>query len=163
MQKGRLLFKLATAEDKGENKALIALSGVLLVVVCVVFYCVGNKYLFDSTYKDDENTVFYILSLIMLFSISAFIVWCFNERKKADASKLYLYENCVEGTTQTKSSGFGVTLENFCLSYADIINVSSMDRFVIIYTQWQSYKILAFNKHYEIIKIINEQKEKIKQ
>ena len=162
MQKGKLLFKLVTAEEKGQNKALISLYGVLFVLLCFAFFVFGSKSLFDSTYNvynKDENAMFYILFFVLLFAVSFFMVWVFNAKKKGDAAKLYIYENCVEGTAITQSSGFNGSLENFCLSYNDIFNISSMDRFVIIYTQWQTYKILAFNKHNEIIRIINMQKE----
>ncbi len=164
MQKGKLLFKLVTAEDKGQNKPFNSFIGVFFVLLCVVFFCFGSKYLFDSTYdvyNEDENTLFYILYFGMLFFVSFLIVWVFNAKKKGEKSQLYIYENCVEGTAVTQSSGLSSSLENFCLSYNDISNISSMERFVIIYTQWQTYKVLAFNKHNEIIRIINMQKEQI--
>ncbi|MBR2040213.1 MAG: hypothetical protein IJ948_02395 [Clostridia bacterium] len=166
MQKGKLLFKLVTAEDKGQNKSFNSFICVFFVLLCVVFFCFGSKYLFDSTYdvyNEDENTLFYILFFAMLFFVSFFIVWVFNAKKKGEASQLYIYENCVEGTAVTQSSRLSGSLEKFCLSYNDISNISSMERFVIIYTQWQTYKVLAFNKHNEIIRIINMQKEKSQQ
>lgn len=163
MQKGKLLFQLASAEDKGQKKSLISLSLFLFVPLCITFYCIGAKYLFNSTYdayNEDENTMFYILTFLFLFFIAFMIVWAFQAKKKGEEAKLYLFENCIEGTAETKSSGFNVTFENFCLSYNDIINISSMDRYVILYTQWQTYKVLAFNRHNEIIRIINAQKDK---
>ena len=163
MQKGKLLFQLASAEDKGQKKSLISLSLFLFVALCIMFYCIGAKYLFDSTYdvyNEDENTMFYILTFLFLFFIAFMMVWAFQAKKKGEEAKLYLFENCIEGTAETKSSGFNAVFENFSLSYNDISNVSSMDRYVILYTQWQTYKVLAFNRHDEIIRIINAQKDK---
>ena len=160
MQKGRLLFQLATEEEKGLNKALFYLVMVLTLVGLAAGVLVVLPRLDDlfPNPTESEKTFVLILFFLWIGGFSFFSVQLLNGKKKDEASRLYLYENCVEGTTDQKW-GLGIALENFCFSYADIINVSSMERFVVIHTKWKSYKILSFKKQDEIIRIINEQRE----
>ncbi|MBR2152927.1 MAG: DUF2627 family protein [Clostridia bacterium] len=164
MEKGNLLFQLATAEDKGQNKTLNAWIMVAFVILCIVVSCFGMKYMSDSMYNqfdNDENTLFYILIFGIFFGISFVIVWVLNEKRKGESSQLYIYEQCVEGNAIMKPYGFNTTFEKFSLSYNDIINISTNEKYVIIYAQNQTYNVLAFNKQNQIIHIINEQKTKL--
>ena len=163
MEKGKLIFQLATLEDKGRNKTSNSWIMGAFIILCIVISCFGMKYFSDSlnSFDKDENNTIYILIVGMLVGLSLLVVWVLNEKKKGETSQLYIYEHCVEGTAIMNPNGINANFENFMLSYNDIVNVSTNEKYVMIYTQSQTYNILAFNKQSEIVNIINQQKQNL--
>lgn len=161
MEKGNLLLKLVDYEDKGLNKNSNLLAIIILFIADIAVFGFVYFQLYSTMYNpynDDENILFYIIIFSFLVFEAVSSVWAINSRKRINDSYLYIYDNQIEGMAQTNSSLFNSSLESFCLSYNDILSLSSDNKFVIIYTQWQTYKILAFGKQSEIIQIINKRK-----
>ena len=71
-----------------------------------------------------------------------------------------IYENAIAGKTAMSGNDTKSVMEDFEISYNDISSVSQSGKFIIIYTKYANYRVLANNNRDEAARQIRSRLSK---
>ncbi len=115
---------------------LLLLSGLQLLIGIILL--ITLNYISVASYGEFKPSGFFYFILIVFFIIEPiFTVTYFFMNSKSHCN---VYENAVTGRS---SMGLTSPMQDFILSYEDIINVTSSGKSLILYTNHASYTVLA--------------------
>ena len=150
MEKSKLIVSTKST-NSGKKASIIIVYAIMVLIFCIVLFAgdmkkVSYMMLGDSSYAWLLYVIIIggaIYPLInILLSFARFNSYCDG------------YEKSVSGKTGMSFSNTKAPVQDFELSYNEILNVTASGKSIIIYTQYTNYEVSAFENQTEVVNAI---------
>ncbi len=145
---GNLL--ISTKVEKGKKTFQTACC-VLAVIIGVALFFSISFFIEDLL---DMGTGVVIFGVVCALSFIISPIFVFIIVFKGNKSHCDVYENGVAGITGLGLNNSNTPMQNFCISYDEIVNITESSKSILIYTKYCTYEVLAKKNRAEAAQII---------